>query len=77
MKIFTSTNRLAFRKGSIKSTAIFMLLFSGIALANKAEAQSLYVTTGGTVLAQNTAVNIAGNAIVTTALLLWLGPLCR
>ncbi len=66
MKIFTSTNRLAFRKGSIKSTAIFMLLFSFIALANKAEAQSLYVTTGGTVLAQNTAVNIAGNAIVTT-----------
>ena len=66
MKIFTSTNRLAFRKGSIKSTAIFMLLFSFIVFANKAEAQSLYVTTGGTVLAQNTAVNIAGNAIVTT-----------
>ena len=66
MKIFTSINRLSFRKGSIESTAIFMLLFSFIVFANKAEAQSLYVTTGGTVLAQNTAVNIAGNAIVTT-----------
>ena len=66
MKIFISIHRLSFRKGSIESTAIFMLLFSFIVFANKAEAQSLYVTTGGTVLAQNTAVNIAGNAIVTT-----------
>lgn len=44
---------------------MFVLLLSFV-LCNKAGAQSLYVTTGGTVLAQNTAVNIAGNAIISS-----------
>jgi len=66
MKFFTSINRLSFYKGSLESMVIIVLLFSFVVLANKAEAQSLYVTTGGTVLAQNAAVTIAGNALVTT-----------
>jgi len=66
MKIFTSINRLSFHKGGIETMAMLVLLFSFAVLANKANAQSLNVTSGGTVIAQNTAVNIAGNALVTT-----------
>ena len=53
------------------SAAMVILLFSVCAFVNKAEAQSLYVTSGGTVTTQNVAVSIAGDAIVnpgTTAL---------
>jgi hypothetical protein len=64
MKKVAPADKLFFRIIKLDTMIMFVLLFSFIILPNRTEAQSLYVTTGGTVPAQNTAVNIAGNAIV-------------
>jgi len=66
MKDFMSINRVSFYRGSIAFATMVVLLLSFSILSHKAEAQSLYVTSGGTVVAQNAAVNIAGNAFITT-----------
>lgn len=60
-------------KSRIQSLAMFLLLVGFIVSNQGAAAQSLYVTSGGTVLAQNTAVNIAGNAIISTGVTTLVG----
>ena len=66
MKKNSLNSYLSLNKRRLESVAMFVLLLSFVVLANKSEAQSLYVTTGGTVIAQNTAVNIAGNATISS-----------
>ena len=51
---------------TIKSMKQFLLIFIFLLTSVNLMAQTLYVTSGGTVVSQNTAVDIAGNATVST-----------
>jgi hypothetical protein len=66
MKNLTLSSQNSFSKRNLSVGTMLVIIFCLSVFFNRAEAQTLYVTSGGTVVAQNAAVYIATNAIISS-----------